>query len=240
MSIERSLPAQHQTDRQLTETGSLSSSAPERRRGELGHARACDQVKSPVHVVSEALFRGALIRERKSADRSNQQFGVLLLNLESQDCADSGVWDEVIGALGAAKRETDVLGWFEQYRSLGIILPEIGGSEVGAARDVEMRVRRELARRLETDAVGRFSVKLHIHQERPAAAADGVGSVEPLLEKVRPQSAAATPYDRFKRALDLAGSVSLLLVLSPLFLAIAGTREADFARAGVLPPAAHR
>ena len=235
VSIERSLPAQRQTDRHLTETGSVSTSAPARR-AESGRARACDQVKSAIHVISEELFRGALIRERKSADRSNQQFGVLLLNLEGQATVDSAVWDQAIEALGVAKRETDVLGWFEHRVSLGLILPEIGVSGAGAAQDVEVRVRRELFRRLEASEAARFSIKLHIHQERPA---DGLGSVEPLIERLRPASELRDAVRQIQ------AGTRRRWQREPASCPVAGlprdrrAREADVPRTGVLQAASH-
>ena len=78
-----------------------------------------------LHVINEKLFRGALIRERKTADRCNQPFGLLLVGYDVNPRAvTSSTWAAAIEALAAVKRDTDVLGWFEEQATLDVILPE--------------------------------------------------------------------------------------------------------------------
>jgi len=183
--IERSLPGHYQTDRQLTETASAAGMGPARRRSDsTGRLRMCDLGRSPQHVIGEELFRGALIRERKIADRLNQRFGVLLVTAGTPGFVDQAEWAVVIEALGTVKRDTDVFGWFERRASLGIIFPEVGAFEDVVVRDIEDRARRELGRRLDATAAQAFSVKLHIHQGKPA-------EPQPSPESVSPSSQAS-------------------------------------------------
>src|SRR5687768_13668727 len=68
--------------------------------------RAVSYSRSP--VLDETLFTGALIRERKRADRSNQPFAVLLLALgDDRGRADASLQTAAIEALLAVKGETD-------------------------------------------------------------------------------------------------------------------------------------
>jgi lipopolysaccharide/colanic/teichoic acid biosynthesis glycosyltransferase len=218
--MERVLPAQHQAERALTETGSGAVQVMSRRRVEHPRARF-EHDRGHIHVIGAELFRGALIRERKVADRTNQRFGVLLVGMEERSATAASVWDAAIEAVGAAKRDTDVFGWFEQGATLGIILPDVGGPDAPVALEIESRVLRELQNRLEPIVVSRFAVKLHLHHDvQQRSSVPEVHSVEPLISRLRPQNRTA-PYDRFKRAMDLAASLALLTLLSPLFVLVA-------------------
>src|SRR5207253_10367985 len=62
-------------------------------------------------IISEELFRGVLIKERKRVDRLNQSLVLLLVAVNDHVGADSpSTWVPVIEALAAVTRETDVLG----------------------------------------------------------------------------------------------------------------------------------
>src|SRR5207247_11020912 len=118
--------------------------------------RVCDQEDGGgrPHVINEELFRRLLIRERKRADRSNQPFVLLLVDMNGGLGADSSsIWETVIEALTAANREMDVLGWFELRAVIGLILPEIRVSDLASTREkLDARVRRELVNRLAAEA----------------------------------------------------------------------------------------
>jgi lipopolysaccharide/colanic/teichoic acid biosynthesis glycosyltransferase len=188
----------------------LVASVPSRSRKQVSPRRS--------HVINEELFRGVLIRERKRADRSNQPFLLLLLSVDDQGGANPPIWPAAIEALKASRRDTDVLGWFSERAMLGVILPEIVSSDAHVAREIEVRVRRELSVRLHPEALARMSIRLHVHPEPKGAAREALSPVEPLLQQLRPRG---TSYDSMKRGFDILGSLALLLVLSPLLLLIA-------------------
>lgn len=193
---------------------------------EQTRTQACDQEGGRVrpHVISEELFRGALIRERKRTDRSNQPFALLLVDVSDGLGADSSsIWEAAIAALAAVKGETDVLGWFEWRAVIGVIVPEIRTSDMAKAREgLDARVRRELANRLDAETVGRFSIRSHVYPEPRSAGEEGLWPVDPLLyPELRLRQERGTIYDAIKRGLDVLGSLTLLVVLSPLLLLIA-------------------
>ena len=83
------------------------------------------------HVVSEGVFRSVLFRESRRADRSDGAFMLLLITIEGG--ASPNRWRHVTAALSASRRDTDVVGWFEDGRTIGAILPEAGIPEAAAA-----------------------------------------------------------------------------------------------------------
>jgi hypothetical protein len=67
-------------------------------------------------VLSEEIFRDVVMRERKRADRFDQSFLLVLVALKPGRTAEPSSWASVIDAVYSAKRDTDVLGWFEVAR----------------------------------------------------------------------------------------------------------------------------
>jgi lipopolysaccharide/colanic/teichoic acid biosynthesis glycosyltransferase len=175
-------------------------------------------------VMNAEVFRTVLIRERKRADRSNLPFIVLLLSQPPSDGAEPATtWEAPVQALAAAKRDTDIMGWFESGTTIGLVVPDIEGEAAIVARDLQSRVRAELVRRLDERSAAAISLNLHAHGWKPQAFDEGalLWPVEPLLEKAAPRDHRLRIQAGFKRALDIVGSVALLTVLAPLFLVIA-------------------
>jgi lipopolysaccharide/colanic/teichoic acid biosynthesis glycosyltransferase len=171
-----------------------------------------------LHVVNEAIFRSVLVRERKRADRSNGAF--ILLLLEINNPGSSSEWRHAIEALAAVKRDSDVIGWFERGRMVGLIGLEAGVFDASACAALEDRTRGELAKRLDPAAMAHVSIGVHMHPAPPAAAAKSVEPVDPLLVALRPRNDRSATA-RIKRGLDIVGSLTLLLLVGPLFLIIA-------------------
>jgi exopolysaccharide biosynthesis polyprenyl glycosylphosphotransferase len=177
-------------------------------------------------MMSAEMFRGVLLRERKRADRSSDCFILMLVDL-SEIGEGAGSWaarNSAIEALSIAKRETDVMGWFENQAVVGLILPQLGDCKPSTAIELERRVQDELVRRLDARTVKQIPLKVHVHTQKKDL--NDFGPIDPLLEEVRPPSQAATLNDAFKRTLDIVGSLLLLITLSPLMLIIAALVKA--------------
>jgi exopolysaccharide biosynthesis polyprenyl glycosylphosphotransferase len=168
--------------------------------------------------VSEEIFRGVLLRERKRADRSHSAFVLLLLEIAGG--ASASVWRHASAALGAAKRDTDVVGWFEKGRVVGLILLEAGASDTPMVRALEDRVRCELTKRLSPALMANIAIGVYAHPMPASPDGGEVGSVDPLLSSLRPSDSRPVTT-LFKRILDIVGSSMLLLLTAPAFLIIA-------------------
>ena len=79
---------------------------------------------------------------------------------------DERKWEPVIEALSAAKRETDVIGWFESLATIGVILPETDASDPAVATEMVSRVRQELAARVDADAPISCITQIHSYSGR--------------------------------------------------------------------------
>ena len=169
------------------------------------------------HVLEERLFRAALVRERRRADRSNQSVGLLLVVVQESGPVLPGTERAIAEALMAAKAETDVAGWFDGRRTIGLIVPEVLTALPLCAHNLERRVQQELERRLGLRAMKGVSIQFHAHSNRQSETADALPPVDGLL----PRKVRSRVVDGLKRTLDLVGSIVLLTILSPVFAVIA-------------------
>jgi exopolysaccharide biosynthesis polyprenyl glycosylphosphotransferase len=182
-------------------------------------AQVQQDAQSGRQVIAEELFGGVLERERRRADRFDEIFAVLLIELKRSAAERPAVVNAIVDALGSTMRESDVLGWVERRVVLGVILAPVQSLSKEAARDVESRVRREFASRLDAETIADVSVRLFVHA-RPVPSAEGVSDehtmpAELRFERPRPVC------DAFKRVLDVTVSAMLLALLLPLLLLIA-------------------
>jgi lipopolysaccharide/colanic/teichoic acid biosynthesis glycosyltransferase len=170
-------------------------------------------------IICEELFGGVLERERRRADRFDEVFAVLLIQLKPTAADRPAVVNSVIDALGATMRESDVVGWVERPVVIGAILAPVQSLSGEASRDVEARVRRELASRLDADALASIAIRLFVHSG-PVASPDGASDVHTMPAELRFERPRPV-CDAFKRAMDVALSALMLTLLLPLLLVIA-------------------
>jgi lipopolysaccharide/colanic/teichoic acid biosynthesis glycosyltransferase len=173
-------------------------------------------------VLSEALFKGMLIRERKRMERSDRSFALLLVAVDERLSEDPlVVWGPIVEALSICKRDTDVVGWFERGAVVGIILTEIESRDAAVVSGIEARVRRELAHRLDEKAVAAISIQLHAHPDLAHLTTLDPPPSDPLVRLLHARDRRDQNSAFVKRGLDVAGALGLLLMFSPLFVIVA-------------------
>jgi lipopolysaccharide/colanic/teichoic acid biosynthesis glycosyltransferase len=160
-------------------------------------------------VIGEELFEDALVRERKRADRFEQTFVLLLLDVEG--CSDQQ-WKHVVDALFQSAVDTDVVGWFEQDTVVGLIRPLVDVAPRETARLLGDKVRRNLAGRLTPKEVERCSIHWEIYPSASAPASVMTAGARRTSQQV--------VRDAAKRALDILGSSVLLIALAPVFAVV--------------------
>jgi exopolysaccharide biosynthesis polyprenyl glycosylphosphotransferase len=174
------------------------------------------------HILDEELFRHILVGERRRSDRSNKPLLVMTIagDLPSGDA--SLIWRDALDAVSAQTRGTDVVGWLDRRATIGVVLHDVAAADAAQPRDLEIRLRREFARHFTAETVARFSIRLHVHHPFEHADAPEVEPADSAaFQEVRRSRRRQAAYDGFKRSFDIAGSLSLLILLAPLFLIIA-------------------
>ena len=171
--------------------------------------------QSPRPVLNQGLFRGALSRERRRADCFAEVFAVLTIRVIP------ALVHTVVAALAAATADTDFIGWMEQGNVLAVILTDITGPGDAAVRQVEARLRRELAHRLDAAATDPLVIDSYIHAGPRLEGLSGLAATDPLLDDLRRIESRLTVFNIVKRGVDIVASALLLLLTAPLFAVIA-------------------
>jgi lipopolysaccharide/colanic/teichoic acid biosynthesis glycosyltransferase len=165
-------------------------------------------------VLSEELFRDALVRERKRADRFEEPFVLVLVSLNGRAEGPSR-WRPLLKGL-SPKLDADVIGWFERGSVLGFVRSLADRDRKQTTTSIAVAVRRELARSLSPSTLGYCSIRLEVYSPHS-------NSMSPVLADTRnePRAKQAILRAAAKRVLDIVGSAGCLVVLSPVFLLVA-------------------
>jgi lipopolysaccharide/colanic/teichoic acid biosynthesis glycosyltransferase len=201
--------------KQMNKTGGgLMSSCAERERVGIHHP-----------MFDEELFKDTVTRERKRTDRSGLAMVMLLIGVQDSRRENTSALFAGIGnALSAIMSDIDILGWFERQSIMGLIVPEIDTANLASTCErLESEFRKEITNRVEGDLTERLSVKLCVYPEPPQLGDDELQAVDPFLyPELHAHQDRIAMFQMLKRGMDILGSLALLLLLSPLLLAIAG------------------
>jgi lipopolysaccharide/colanic/teichoic acid biosynthesis glycosyltransferase len=139
--------------------------------------------------------------------------------LEPASRVPSGAMDSFLDSLSKSIRETDLIGWYDRAEVLGVIFTEVGDREVLEIVDV---LRSKVAGILRTcvspQDISEFRLSFHVF---PDACSNRNGGYEFDLKLYPGEVRQSAPGRTLKRAIDISGSALGLILLSPLFVAIA-------------------
>jgi len=157
--------------------------------------------------LNQDLFTNLLSLERKRCERSGQAFGLALLDvtriLNLLPLCDT---------LSSQMRETDLTGWYRQEAVAGIIFTSLNGKPTQETRTKLLtKINKIIHTVLPPEDRNKVEVILRIFPE------DVYEELYPDL----PQFNTKKIYHNTKRFIDIAGSLTALILLSPLLLLIA-------------------
>jgi exopolysaccharide biosynthesis polyprenyl glycosylphosphotransferase len=149
----------------------------------------------PVAFFPQEMFATLLLLERKRTERSGHPFALALLDISGKEAS---------AQICTRLRETDMAGWYKQNSILGIIFTSLNGAPTASIRAaLESKIR---------DMVGsQVCFTLYVFPEDIS---------EDLYPEVFEKKTKAS-FHVIKRIVDIAGSLFALIVLSPVFIAIA-------------------
>ena len=169
-------------------------------------------------------FDRMLFLERKRTERSKRAFLLVLLDIEDllTTRGDSGLVKDLESALSSTIRETDIQGWYQQDKVIGIILTELGAVDEIIKEKIFLKIQDKLCRVLGFETVQKIKVSYHIFPE----AGNGNGkNLEWFNSLLYPELCLAKRSKRIpvllKRSMDFVGSLVGLVILLPVFLSVA-------------------
>ena len=175
-------------------------------------------------VLNHHAFRRLISLERKRSERSRKPFLLMLLNmgesLPSEKSAKS--LGEILDTLSRAVRETDTTGWYEDHSTVGVMFTEIGHDEASTSLNtLTSRVTETLRSSLTVEQFNHIRVSFHIYPEDWEQNDRQPPSNPRLYPDLMQREEARKTSRAIKRAMDIAGSLAALAVLSPVFLIVA-------------------
>ena len=119
-------------------------------------------------LVSAESFLITLENETKRSDRSGKSFALVLLGgaglVESND--DVFV-RKLQSSVCSILRDIDLVGWYDDGATIGIICREIGSDSVAASRAIVTRIQNALDKSLKPEQVQKLSVTWHLFSGAP-------------------------------------------------------------------------
>jgi lipopolysaccharide/colanic/teichoic acid biosynthesis glycosyltransferase len=175
-------------------------------------------------VLNDEAFRRMIAIERKRTERTDEPF--LMMLLECVDRQKPGQFksaiDCVLTALLSATRETDVIGWYRQREAIGVLFTGLGSDcKNNCPGTILTRVSSVLHDELTFEQFSQISISLHFFPDpwnHDDSGRPGNPTLYPDLHEVEKGKRGA---QILKRAIDILGSVLLLILSFPLLLLIA-------------------
>ena len=168
----------------------------------------------PFGIYSEDFFETLIRYERTRSDRSDSPVTPVTVDVAGSEPSGGVDLETLIETIKKRIRSTDSLGWFGAAR-IGVLFPGTGTPGAQTFIDALVRDRPALCGRV---GLSSHTVSDEAAGEPRAATAgcpDGIEFSDGLSNAVLP------PVPRWKRALDVFGSLCGLIALAPLFLFVA-------------------
>jgi lipopolysaccharide/colanic/teichoic acid biosynthesis glycosyltransferase len=183
--------------------------------------RENDSEQRQESLLGQEAFTRALRLERRRSERSGRPFLLILLDGGSL-LATNGTGSVRAGLsaiLHAQSRDTDVIGWYQNNSVMAMLCTEICDPPENAVEVVNSRLHEAIQRQLLPQQAEKIRISVHVYPEGESGS-DGPGNLT-LYPDLQRRLAEKKVVHSVKRAIDIAGSLMALVVLSPVFLAIA-------------------
>ena len=174
-------------------------------------------------ILSQKAFHRVISIERMRTERSRKPFLLMLLDMGDHLPSETNGkhLGKLVAALATSTRQTDVAGWYETDRIVGVMFIEICLEDKQTIVSTMIsRVSEILRDHLSLEQFSRVSFSFHVFPEDWDKA-----SIKPSNPVFYPDLSKQADKRRvsgaLKRAIDIVGSLCALTVLSPVFLSVA-------------------
>jgi exopolysaccharide biosynthesis polyprenyl glycosylphosphotransferase len=191
--------------------------------------RGAGQRSGPMLAVGEKAlrqetFHAMLTLERRRAERSRNPFILLLIDTHAvhKNGNTASFVQRITSGVCGSTRETDIVGWYEDLTTLGVIFTETNPLEDNSV--VEM-LRSKISEALQSvfgeNTASMFVISVHVFPQD----LDKTRTEQPHDAEIYEDMSEKAPKKRLpvvlKRAMDVVGGGLLLLIISPILAMIA-------------------
>lgn len=177
-----------------------------------------------VFLTEEAFVRRLHLEQRRT-ERSRRPFVLVLLEVGSLLKAGQklAVCERIAEVLSISIRETDIRGWYEKGSAIGVIFTEVDGADASIGNALVIKIDRLLSSKLTAHQVGQITLSFYVFPEdwdkgsKNGGRKNGSAAAILYQDSVRAKKGSQV----IKRCVDIAGSLSAIILGAPLFLVIA-------------------
>jgi lipopolysaccharide/colanic/teichoic acid biosynthesis glycosyltransferase len=175
-------------------------------------------------LLQEPVFHSMLTLERRRAERSRNSFVLMLLDVGAFAGSETSdhLMSQVASVVQKTTRETDIVGWYKNGLVLGVIFTETSVEFKDSITEIlRSKIVSALDDELSCEVTSNLVITVHLFPESQ----DGDGG-EPIADsRLYPDLTPEDPKKSLpllvKRTTDIIGSAALLVLASPLLVAVA-------------------
>ncbi|MFP5229769.1 MAG: sugar transferase [Acidobacteriota bacterium] len=175
-------------------------------------------------VLAEEAFRRRIAIERKRTERSREPFLLMLLEagaLQNGDSPDKTL-NGIVAAMQASTRETDVVGWYKDRNTVGVIFTGLVVSDKNSVLSTILgRVSSALQQEVTLERFNQITFSFHFFPDDWDGDSSGRPSDPILYPDLFIPSNDQRVLLRVKRVMDVVGATLMLIACMPLFAVIA-------------------
>ncbi len=180
-------------------------------------------------VLNEESFKRMIAIERKRTERSREPFLLMLVEAGNPQRTEKHgkPLDRILSAMLSSTRETDIVGWYKDRITVGVMFTGLAIEDKNIVLSTILsRVSAALRDELTTEQFSQISLSFHFFPDQW----DHENSGRPSNPTLYPDLFSSNHEKRslliVKRAMDIAGSVLMLVFCAPLLLLIAAMVKA--------------
>lgn len=180
-------------------------------------------IESDYTFYGKSHFHHMLRIERKRTERSQDPFFLLLLDLSALlgKQHNKEILGKIKSVLASCLRETDIRGWYDHNRVIGVIFTETLSMDEHSIEGIFRKIRDKFSEKLDPEWVKKISISFHTYPEtNGSASADESFNIK-LYPDLTKQDLSKQFSMAAKNILDILGCSIVLLLCSPVFLVIA-------------------
>jgi lipopolysaccharide/colanic/teichoic acid biosynthesis glycosyltransferase len=174
-------------------------------------------------IADEGLFNQLLALERKRTERTGTPFVLMIMDISGLNgSAPAKKLAEICHAIRAETRDIDLSGWYKHSSAIGVIFTALGASERPAiVSALSQKAERALSTALSPADLDKVAISFHFFPEDFDQDKPPFDSDRKLYPDLTRRDRERTPYRILKRTIDIVGSLSGLILFSPVFVVTA-------------------
>ena len=176
------------------------------------------------NALGEDAFGRMIVVERKRTERSGKPFLLMLLEAGNHQGSEKNgkAVDTMVSTLLSSTRETDVVGWYKEWTTIGVIFTGLlVDDKHSILNTILTRVSTALRDKLTFEQFNQVSISFHFFPDHWDEDSSGRPSNRALYPDLSRRDDERRPLLGIKRVMDIIGSLLALIICAPLLVTIA-------------------